>query len=85
MADKIENKDLFAKDAFSKTQKDVEDLIGVLDELNKTLVDLSKAQKKILNSEDGKTFESLKKINKAVDTLNTAEEESTKILEAKIK
>jgi len=85
MADKIENKDLFAKDAFSKTQKDVEDLIGVLDELNKTLVDLSKAQKKILNSEDGKTFESLKNINKAVDTLNTAEQESTKILKEKLK
>ena len=85
MADKIENKDLFAKDAFSKTQKDVEDLIGVLDELNKSLVDLSKAQKKILNSEDGKTFESLKNINKAVDTLNTAEQESTKILKEKLK
>ena len=68
MADKIENKDLFAKDAFSKTQKDVEDLIGVIDDLNKSLIDLSKAQKEVLNKEDGKTFKSLKNINQAVET-----------------
>jgi len=85
MADKIENKDLFAKDAFSKTQKDVEDLIGVIDDLNKSLIDLSKAQKEVLNKEDGKTFKSLKNINQAVETLNKAEQESTAILKEKLK
>ncbi len=85
MADKIENKDLFAKDAFSKTQKDVEDLISVIDDLNKSLIDLSKAQKEILNKEDGKTFKSLKNINQAVETLNKAEQESAAILKEKLK
>jgi len=85
MADKVENKDLFAKDAFSKTEKEVKSLIGVLDDLNKSLVDIAKTQKEVLNKEEGKTFKSVKNLNEAFETLNKTEEQSTNILKEKLK
>ncbi len=86
MADKkVQNKDLFAGDLFEKTAKDVEGLIKELDKLEEKIVDVAKVQKKVLNTEDNLTLQSVTKTNKAVATLNKTEAVTLEIQKQKIK
>ena len=61
---RIENKDLFAKDAISKTTEDVNTLIKSLKNLDESLVKVAKDQKEILNNQDNATIESVNKTTK---------------------
>jgi len=75
MAKRVSNQDLFEKDLFAKTVNEA----TVLDEVEKGLKDVAKAQKEILDSQDNKSFQSIERSKKAVDELNKAEATSSKI------
>jgi len=70
MAKRVSNQDLFEKDLFAKTVNEAKNLVTVLDEVEKGLKDVAKAQKEILDSQDNKSFQSIERIKKAVDELN---------------
>jgi len=83
MAGPIENKDLFSSDIFSKTIQDAKALILEMDKLESKIVDVAKVQKEILNQQDNKTIDSVKRTKSAVDTLNEAEKIAIKIRKEK--
>ena len=86
MAEKIvENKDLFASDLVTKTIKDVQGLVNELDKLEKKIVDVAKVQKSVINTEDNKSIQSIKRTNDALTKLNKASEMSETISKNKIK
>lgn len=85
MAKKVENKDIFGKDVFSKTTDQVIELINALDRLEDKTVKTGKKFEQVLDSEDNKTFKSVKKTEEAIKALNDAEEVTLKIRKEKAK
>lgn len=76
---RIENNDLFAKDAISKTTNDINTLIKAVKNLDTELVKVAKDQKKVLNQQDNKTVESINRTNKATETLNKTQKSAQKL------
>ena len=84
MADRIENKDLFAGDLFAKTIEDVKGLISELDSLDKKIVQVAQNQKKILSQSDNTTLKGVQQTKAAIDSLNKAEKTSETIRKNKL-
>ena len=85
MAKKVENKDLFSADLFSKTIADVKDLVSELDKLDKAVVEVAKNQKKILSNRDDSSVEGINSTKEAVNKLNEAEKTAKTIQTEKLK
>jgi hypothetical protein len=85
MGDQIKNKDLFAGDAISKTTDDILKMIKALNDAEKGLKNVAKAQKEILSNKDTSTVEGVHKVREAIVELNEAEKISEKISKDKIK
>ncbi len=81
---RIENKDLFGADLFKKTQEDVKLLIAELDKLEKGLKDVAVEQQKILNAQENKSLQSIKKTQNAVTKLSEAEKLTLKVQKEKL-
>ncbi len=82
---RIENKDLFAGDAISKTTDDINVLIKAVKNLDTVLVKVAKDQKKVLNQQDNKTVESINRTNKATDTLNKTQKKTVEVRREQVK
>jgi len=79
----IKNEDLFAKDAITKTLKDVKKLIGEFEKLEKVVIDVAKASKKDLSKTNTKTVSGLNKQKEAIEKINIAEKASNDIKKRK--
>ena len=84
MAKKVENKDLFADDLFKSTVKDVELLIAELDKLEKSIVEVAKAQKTILGNSDTKSIEGIRATNESIKKLSETEKMHLKLQQDKL-
>lgn len=85
MAEKVENKDLFADDVFKKTVADVELLIKELDKLEAKFIEIAKIQKNTLKNSDTSTIEGIRKTNESVKTLSDTEKAFNKVQADKLR
>jgi len=80
---KVTNEELFEQGLFKKTVDEAKQLVVALDQVEKGIKDVAKAQKLVLNQEDNKTIQSVQRTRDAVRELNEVERAALKVQKQK--